>query len=445
MPPAGAPPVAPPPGAPPGAPPAARHAARHGCGPDAASRRCRRRRHAAAAGCRRRCRPAARRRPTSRPPPRSWKRRWRSSSRTRTPTRPSRWRSRTCCCPAAASAGCAGSRRWQTCRSMTRRWAATAAARRAAADARQRRRPRSVKVWEEVGDEYVYWEDFLVDPVRAAADMRLDRLPASVHQAGSWTREFAGLAGIRRAEGRQASVGDLLNGPTRAPPRSRSAAARAMKTRAASSATTSRRRWSGKSGTATKRRIIWFIREASGIVLRVDPDSLQLAGLLPDPGADAGGHHHRQPHPAPLLRSLRQAGRRPRRDVSARISALTKQIKVRGAYNAASRDIADILTAGDGKMIPVDGVDLINGGLQNHIWMMPIDDLMTALDKLFMAREQIKQVDLRDHGHLGHHARCHQGLARPPRRSASRARWACRRLEDAEAGRPAISSAICCA
>jgi hypothetical protein len=79
-------------------------------------------------------------------------------------------------------------------------------------------------------------------------------------------------------------------------------------------------------------------------------------------------------------------------EVSARISNLTKQVKVRGAYNSASRDIADILTADDQKMIPVEGVDMITGGLSAHIWMMPVVDFMTALDKLYLAREQTKQA-----------------------------------------------------
>ena len=43
-------------------------------------------------------------------------------------------------------------------------------------------------------------------------------------------------------------------------------------------------------------------------------------------------------------------------------------------------------------MIPVDGVDLIAGGLANHIWMVPIDIWVQALDKLFLAREQLKQA-----------------------------------------------------
>jgi hypothetical protein len=71
---------------------------------------------------------------------------------------------------------------------------------------------------------------------------------------------------------------------------------------------------------------------------------------------------------------------------------MTKQVKVRGAYNAASTDVADILAAGDQKMIPVDGVDMLNGGLPNHIWMMPIVDWVNALDKLYLARDQIKNA-----------------------------------------------------
>ena len=137
------------------------------------------------------------------------------------------------------------------------------------------------------------------------------------------------------------------------------------------------------------KRIIWFIREAAGIVLRVDPDALQLSGFYPIP--------------APMLAIRTTDSRIPRAyydlyaklagdldEVSARISALTKMIKVRGAYNSASNDIADVLTAGDGKMVPIDGVDLINGGLANHIWLVPLDVWMQALDKLLIAKEQLK-------------------------------------------------------
>jgi hypothetical protein len=79
-------------------------------------------------------------------------------------------------------------------------------------------------------------------------------------------------------------------------------------------------------------------------------------------------------------------------ETSRRISSLTEKIKVRGGYNSANRDIAGLLTAEDGKMLPVDGVDLMSGGLQNHIWLVPLVEWMNALKELYLAREQIKQA-----------------------------------------------------
>jgi hypothetical protein len=79
-------------------------------------------------------------------------------------------------------------------------------------------------------------------------------------------------------------------------------------------------------------------------------------------------------------------------ETSKRISQLTKQIKVRGGYNSASTEIADILTADDNKMIPVEGVDMIVGGLNSHIWLVPIEVWVSALRELYAARQEIKQA-----------------------------------------------------
>jgi hypothetical protein len=79
-------------------------------------------------------------------------------------------------------------------------------------------------------------------------------------------------------------------------------------------------------------------------------------------------------------------------DTSRRISDLTAKIKVRGGYNAANKDIANLLTADDGKLLPVDGVDLMSGGLQNHIWLVPILEWVNALKELYMSRDQQKNA-----------------------------------------------------
>ncbi|WP_287139004.1 hypothetical protein [Mesorhizobium sp.] len=245
-----------------------------------------------------------------------------------------------------------------------------------------------IKVWEEVDDEYVYWEDLLVDPVRAVADMDwiafrhlFTKEALEIEFAGS--EEYDKL----KAEGR---LGDILKWTDESAAKSPVGGGSAMKS-AQNLGDHVKKAMVWEIWDRNSRRIIWFIRETSGLVLRVDPDSLQLEGFYPIP--------------APMLAVTTTDSRIPRPyydlyaklaadldETSDRISKLTKQIKVRGGYNSASREIADILTAGDNKMIPVEGVDMINGGLANHIWMVPIVDWMNALDKLFLAREQLKQA-----------------------------------------------------
>jgi hypothetical protein len=244
------------------------------------------------------------------------------------------------------------------------------------------------KVWEEVGDEYVYWEDFLCDPVRQAADcdwLGFRHLFTRQQLDG----EFAGSPEYEAIKG-AGKLADLLRWTDESAAKSPVGGGSAMKS-AQNLGDHVRKCMVWEIWDRVNRRIIWYIRETGGIVLRIDPDTLQLAGFFPCP--------------VPLLAVTTSDSRIPRPyyelyanlaadldEVSARISALTRQIKVRGGYNSASTEIADILTAGDGKMIPVDGVDMLNGGLQNHIWMVPIDLWMAALDKLFLAREQIKQA-----------------------------------------------------
>jgi hypothetical protein len=244
------------------------------------------------------------------------------------------------------------------------------------------------KIWEEVGDEYVYWEDLLVDPVRAAADMNWIAF-RHLFTRQELEREFAGspeydaLAAAGKLE-------EIFRWTDESAALSPVGGGSAMKT-AEKLGGKIRKAMLWEIWDRMERRIIWLCRDATGIVFRVDPDVLQLQGFYPIP--------------TPMLAVTTTDSRIPRPyydlyakladdldETSARISRLTKQIKVRGGYNSASREIADILTADDNKMIPVEGVDMINGGLQNHIWLVPIVDFMNALDKLYLAREQAKQA-----------------------------------------------------
>jgi len=245
-----------------------------------------------------------------------------------------------------------------------------------------------VKVWETVNDEYVYWEDILFDPVRQFAD-------------GSWIgfrhlfdkqsllAEFPDSEQLRALE-QQGKLGELLRWTEESAAKSTVGGGSPLKS-AEKLGDVIKKAMAWEIWDKTNRRVIWFIRETSGLVLRVDEDTLNLSNFFPVP--------------KPLLAVVTTDTMLPRpyfdlydnlaadlEETSQRISRLTEKIKVRGGYNSASRDIQELLTAGDGKMIPIVGVDMLNGGLQNHIWIVPIVDWVNALKELYLAREQIKQA-----------------------------------------------------
>jgi len=247
------------------------------------------------------------------------------------------------------------------------------------------------KVWETTNSEYVYWEDFLCDPVRQAADMKWQAF-RHLFTEQELINEFQGTEEFDRivAAGK---VGSLLKwteeSAAKSPPSGGSYTKTAEKLGGAIRKAMVWEIWDRTD--PANPRVIWFMREAGGMDLRVDPDSLGLSGFfcVPTPMLSITTSDSRIPKPFYDLYS------RLAEDIettSVRISRLIEKIKVRGAYNSASTEIAALLTADDGKMIPVDGVDMINGGLQNHIWMVPIDIWMQALDKLLMSREAQKQA-----------------------------------------------------
>jgi hypothetical protein len=247
----------------------------------------------------------------------------------------------------------------------------------------------TVKIWETTNTEYVYWEDFLIDPVRQHVDAKWIAF-RHLFTAAEMTAEFSGTPEFDKivADGK---LDTLLKwteeSAAKSPP---SGGGYVKSAEQLGNVIKKAMLWEiwDKTDPANP-RIIWFTRDSGGLGMRVDPDSLQLQGFFPIA--------------MPMLAVTTSDTRIPRtyydqygklaEDVettSVRISRLTKQIKVRGAYNSASSDIANLLTAEDDKMIPVDGVDMINGGLQNHIWMLPIDIWSNAHDKLLMAREAQK-------------------------------------------------------
>jgi hypothetical protein len=246
-----------------------------------------------------------------------------------------------------------------------------------------------VKVWEQVNDEYVYWEDFLVDPVRQHGDVGWEAF-RHLFTKEQLLREFADSSPEFQKLVADNKVGELLKWTEESAAKSTPGGGSAMKT-SNQKGDVVRKAMVWEVWIKETRQIVWYCRDGGGLILRVDPDTLDLSQFFPVP--------------KPMLSVTTSDSRIPKafydlyvllaqdlEDTSKRISALTKQVKVRGVYNGASSEIAALLSADDQKMIGVAGVDLIAGGLQNHIWLFPIDEHVKALQELYLARDQIRQA-----------------------------------------------------
>jgi len=251
--------------------------------------------------------------------------------------------------------------------------------------------PEMVKVWETTDTEYVYWEDYLCDPVRQAVDKKWEAF-RHLFTEQELIAEFSGTPEFDQivAAGK---VKNLLKwteeSAAKSPPSGGSYTKSAEQLGDAIRKAMVWEIWDRTD--PANPRIIWFMREAGGMDLRIDPDPLGLSGFFSTPQALLAVSTSDSRIPKPFY-DLYSRLAEDIETTSVRISRLIEKIRVRGAYNSASPEISQLLTADDGKMIPVDGVDMINGGLQNHIWMVPIDIWMQALDKLLMSREAQKQA-----------------------------------------------------
>ena len=247
---------------------------------------------------------------------------------------------------------------------------------------------KDAKIWETVDDEYVFWEDILLDPVRQHGDVEWIAF-RHLFSEKALTSEFGDSQKLQEYR-KAGKLSELLKWTEESAAKSPVAGGPPPRTAGKLDAVV-RKAMVWEIWNRSTREVLWIIREGGGCALRVDPDTLGLQGFYPIPKPICAvvttdtmipkAFYDLYAHLAADLD-----------DTSRRISDLTAKIKVRGGYNAANRDIANLLTADDGKLLPVDGVDLMSGGLQNHIWLVPILEWVNALKELYMSRDQQKNA-----------------------------------------------------
>lgn len=140
-------------------------------------------------------------------------------------------------------------------------------------------------------------------------------------------------------------------------------------------------------------KVVW-VAEGYQKLLDEKPDPLKLEGFFPCPKPLFATLTTDQLVPVPdYVEYQDQANELD--EVTNRISMLVKACKVVGVYNASSKGVERIFTEGtDNTLIPVDSWAMFaeKGGLKGQIDWVPLDMVVGALQQLYEAREQIKQV-----------------------------------------------------
>lgn len=143
----------------------------------------------------------------------------------------------------------------------------------------------------------------------------------------------------------------------------------------------------------TSRTVIFLSPSYKDSALREDSDPLKLTGFFPMPAplrflrrsADLDAKSPYQLYE----RQARELNR-----LTIRIARVAEAIKVRGGYNSQLKELEKILREDDNALVPITNVSALaqSGGLDKHIWLLPIEKLMAVLQQLLLAREQAKQT-----------------------------------------------------
>ncbi len=142
-----------------------------------------------------------------------------------------------------------------------------------------------------------------------------------------------------------------------------------------------------------ERKVYFFSPAYSAGPLRVVDDPLGLVNFFPVPKPMNFMKKVSTLVPTPLYEQYRQQALE-LNDITLRLKAIIKAVKVRGAYNSTIEGIQKMLEAGDNELVPVENMASMpeNAGIDKALYIMPISDLVSSAQSLYQQREQIKQV-----------------------------------------------------
>jgi hypothetical protein len=143
------------------------------------------------------------------------------------------------------------------------------------------------------------------------------------------------------------------------------------------------------------RRTVLFIAESYKVEpIRQEDDPLQLEGFYPIPRPLYAVQTSNSLVPVVPYEIYRSQAEE-LEEVSARIMALTRAVKARSVYDGRiAGEMEKLERADEADSVPIENIAIFadGGKLADHVMWMPIDMVVAALEKLYMARDQIKQV-----------------------------------------------------
>lgn len=145
-----------------------------------------------------------------------------------------------------------------------------------------------------------------------------------------------------------------------------------------------------------EREIYFLCEDWEGVLVKEEPDTMKLRNFFPTPGLLLMTKKPGRLIPTPLYQYYRNQAEELNR-VTARLNKVLAAIKVRGGYNPLlGAEMEQILQSDqmENALIPVKEAGLLsqNGGFNNNVWMLPLEDLINVAKQLYDARLQIKQV-----------------------------------------------------
>lgn len=141
-----------------------------------------------------------------------------------------------------------------------------------------------------------------------------------------------------------------------------------------------------------KKEVVW-INQNYKEPCKKQADPMGFSGFYPIPRPLYAIENDQTLVPASLYTQYEQQAKELNR-VSIRINKLIEVCKVRGVYDSTLTELANLVKAADGELIPASNVTALleRGGLEKAIWMMPIEQIAMVLKELYVQRDATKQV-----------------------------------------------------